>query len=112
MMASSFAEQAHYLKGVLLARLAGQKPPVRPGDSVRYKKQPDFFAYELRGDRVQTFIVERVIYVGYDLFLASKKEKWHITLCNVNTQSPFALFHWEEFEIVASDPTMTITQPA
>ncbi len=112
MMAASFAEQTQYLKGVLHARLAGQKPPVHPGDIVRFKKQPEFFGYELRGDKVQTFIVDRVLYVGHDPYLASKKEKWHITLRNVKAPSPFTSFHWEEFEKVASDPTMATTQPA
>ncbi len=108
----SLTEDIKYLKGVLHARLAGQKPPVHPGDIVRFKKQPEFFGYELRGDKVQTFIVEQVLYVGHDPYLASKKEKWHITLRNVKAPSPFTSFHWEEFEKVASDPTMATTQPA
>lgn len=109
--AQEWARTAQYLEGVLHARLAREAPPVRPGAIIRHKQQPTFFGYELRGDLVQTFIVERVIYVGHDPFASQKGEKWHVALCNTKNP-PFQSLNWEEFEIVASDPTTATTQPA
>lgn len=109
--AQEWANTARYLEGVLHARLAGETPPVRPGAIVRSRKQSNFFSYELRGDLVQTFIVEKVIYVGHDSFAASQKEKWHVVLRG-DGNNPDQVVAFNGFEIVASDPTTAATQPA
>lgn len=109
--AQEWAHTAQYLEGVLHARLAREKPPVRPGAMVQHRKKPQFFTYELRGDLVPTFIVEKVIYVGHDSFAASKKEKWHVVLKG-NGSNPDQTVAFNNFEIVASDPTTAAPQPA
>ncbi len=66
-------EEYHYLRGVVLARLEGQEPPVRRGDQVVYEDErpsDTFHSENQSGHRRKTlgdtgpYIVYRVWYLG------------------------------------------------
>ncbi len=70
MMSNVYVEEVLDLRRALLARLAGEMPPVRPGALVRRKDLED----SSRG-----LVVERVLYVGFDPEYVQRNEFWHIT---------------------------------
>ena len=98
-----------YLRGVLLARLDSETPPVRPGALVRHR-DPEEFSRFLREDASRELIVEDVRYMGSDLFRGPRGEKWDIKLKDIGDGTTW--FPLNKFQIVASDPTITTHQPA
>lgn len=94
-------EDMFRLRRALLARLAGEKPPVRPGALVRHKN-PKALEYSVAGDGSRGFIVDRVLYRGHESEYAQRDEKWHITLQSVASRDPSQTFAVNDFDIIAS----------
>jgi len=76
MLAGADVVQMNYLKGAILARLDGQKPPFAPGTKVRVKdgvalpiRAKHYDAPDLKGE--QTYTIDRVWYnsIWYLTFL-------------------------------------------
>jgi hypothetical protein len=66
-MGPSYAAKAHYLRGVLFARLEGLKPPFKPDDIVKPKsdqriRSVDYWGSSISHDAHQT--IHRVYYDG------------------------------------------------
>lgn len=74
--------QVNYLKGVILARLDGQKPPFEPGMKVRIKKEvvrpvPPKHYDAPNSRRGQTYTINRVWYDDGRWYLTFKElEQW------------------------------------